>query len=126
MENKYNEIERLNKLKENGTITETEFEIQKYKILNSTSNTTQTKKSKLFFILSSISIGISIIFGVISYCWHDSDMYIDTLLNNKSLNNDISSIVNGSFTILIITTIIMLVIGIIFKIKEKGGIKIVH
>lgn len=127
MENKYNELERLSQLKANGTITDTEFEIEKYKILNSKSSNVNTKKnkSKLFFILSSVGVGISIILGVISYLWHDSNMYIDTLLNNKSLNSAISSIVDGSFTILIITTIVMLILGILLKIQERGGIKIV-
>ena len=127
MENKYNELERLSQLKANGTITDTEFEIEKYKILNSKSSNVNTKKnkSKLFFILSSVGVGISIILGVISYLWHDSNMYIDTLLNNKSLNSAISSIVDGSFTILIITTIVMLILGILLKRQERGGSKIV-
>lgn len=120
MENKYNELEKLKALKDNGSITETEFEVQKYKILN----TTDTKnKSKIFFIISIVGTVISILLGVISYLWHDSDMYIDTLLNNKSLNNAISNIVDGSFTILIITTIAMLILGIVFKIKERGESK---
>lgn len=126
MENKYNELEKLKSLKDNGTITNAEYELQKHKILNTTTETKGKKnKSKVFFIISSIGIVISIILGVISYLWHDSDMYIDTLLNNKSLNSAISNIVDGSFTILIITTITMLIVGIVFKIKERGGIKIV-
>lgn len=124
MGNKYNDLEKLKQLKDNGTITDTEFEIQKYKVLNATTETKVNKnKSKIFFIISSIGIVISIILGVVSYLWHDSDMYIDTLLNNKSLNSGISSIVDGSFTILIITTITMLIVGIVFKIKERGESK---
>lgn len=125
MASNYNELEKLKALKDNGTITDTEYEIQKYKILNTTDTKTKKNKSKMFFIISSIGIVISIVLGVVSYLWHDSNMYIDTLLNNKSLNSGISSVVDGSFTILIITTIVMLVLGIIFKIKENGGIKIV-
>lgn len=83
------------------------------------------KKSNLFFIISIIGIVISTISGVVSYLWHDSNIYIDTLLDNKSLNSGISGIVDGSFKILIIITIVMLIVGIVFKIKEKGGIKIV-
>lgn len=126
MASNYNELEKLKALKDNGTITDTEYEIQKYKILNTTEKTKIKKnKSKIFFIISSIGIGISIILGLISYFWHKSDLYIDTLLNNKSLNNIISSLVDGSFTVLSIITIVMLIVGIIFKIKENGGIKIV-
>ncbi len=33
MENKYNELEKLNQLKSSGTITEEEFDIEKSKIL---------------------------------------------------------------------------------------------
>lgn len=126
MASNYNELEKLKALKDNGTITDTEYEIQKYKILNTTEKTKIKKnKSKIFFIISSIGIGISIILGLISYFWHKSDLYIDTLLNNQSLNNIISSLVDGSFTVLSIITIVMLIVGIIFKIKENGGIKIV-
>ncbi len=124
MENKYSDLEKLKQLKDNGTITDAEYEIQKHKILNTTTETKGKKnKSKVFFIISSIGIVISIILAVISYLWHDSDMYIDTLLNNKSLNSAISNIVDGSFTILIITTITMLIVGIVFKIKERGESK---
>lgn len=80
------------------------------------------KKSSLFFIISIIGIVISTISGVFSYLWHDSNMYIDTLLDNKSLNSGISGIVDGSFKILIIITVVMLIVGIVFKIKEKGDI----
>ena len=124
MENKYSDLEKLKQLKDNGTITDTEFEIQKYKVLNATTETKVKKnKSKIFFIISSIGIVTSIILGVVSYLWHDSDMYIDTLLDNKNLNSGISNIVDGSFTILIITTITMLIVGIVFKIKERGESK---
>lgn len=126
MENKYNELEKLKALKDNGTITNAEYELQKHKILNTTAETKGKKnKSKVFFIISGISTVISIVLGVISYLWHDCDMYIDTLLNNKSLNSAISNIVDGSFKILIIITVVMLIVGIVFKIKERGGIKIV-
>ena len=124
MASNYNELGKLKALKDNGTITDAEYEIQKYKILNTTAETKGKKnKSKVFFIISSIGTVISIVLGVISYLWHDCDMYIDTLLNNKSLNSAMSNIVDGSFTILIITTITMLIVGIVFKIKERGESK---
>lgn len=126
MENKYSELERLNNLKMNGTISETEFEIQKYRILNTTTDNKGTKnKSKILFIISGIGIIVSTILGFISYLWNKSDMYIDTLLDNKILNKVVSFTVDGSFKILVITTILILILGIIFKINEKGGIKIV-
>lgn len=66
MENKYNELEKLNQLKANGTITDTEFEIEKQKILNSKSNKTPTKKkkSKLLFIVIAVVLIAVIVLGI--------------------------------------------------------------
>ena len=73
MENKYNELERLNHLKANGTITETEFEIEKYRILNTTTENKNPKnKSSIFFILTGISAIITIIWCIILYFWNDT------------------------------------------------------
>lgn len=129
MENKYNELERLSQLKANGTITDTEFEIEKYKILNSKSSNVHTKKnkSKSFFILSSIGIVISIVLGIIYYFWQ-AELYTDIWFkfNNITLNNTISKILDYGLVIVITSSIVLLVLGIIFKIKEKGGIEIVN
>ena len=44
---KYEDLERLQKLKENGVLTEQEFEEEKKKILNEADNTkVETKKKK--------------------------------------------------------------------------------
>lgn len=127
MENKYSELERLNNLKMNGTISETEFEVQKYRILNTTTDNKGTKnKSKIFFILTGISAIITIIWCIILYFWNDTldtDLYFK--YHNTSLNDSISRIVDTGLAVLVITTILMLILGVIFKIKEKGGIKIV-
>lgn len=126
MENRYSELERLNNLRKSGTISETEFEVQKYRILNTTTDTkTKKNKSNILFICSIVGIIVSTILGFISYLWNKSDMYIDTLLDNKILNKVVSFTVDGSFKILVITTILIFILGIIFKINEKGGIKIV-
>lgn len=127
MENKYSELERLNNLKMNGTISETEFEVQKYRILNTTTENTNTRnKSSIFFILTGISAIITIIWCIILYFWNDTldtDLYFK--YHNTSLNDSISRIVDTGLAVLVITTILMLILGVIFKIKEKGGIKIV-
>ncbi len=39
MESKYNELGKLKALKDNGIITDTEYEVQKYKILNAETKT---------------------------------------------------------------------------------------
>jgi|GEM_PF-3190205 hypothetical protein len=130
MENKYNEIDKLNQLKENRTITETEYEVEKYKILNSKSNTTQIKisKSKIFFILTGVSVFVTVIFGFSFYMWRSKSYFeIMSLLNsNRVLFNLMSYIISYGVVVLGIVNILMLVLGIIFKVKEKGGIKIVN
>lgn len=63
MENKYNELEKLNQLKANGTITDAEFEVEKHKILNNVKKThsINTKiKPKIFFIIAIIGLIITI------------------------------------------------------------------
>lgn len=127
MDNKYNELEKLNQLKANGTITDAEFEIQKYKILNTTTETKIKKnKSKIFFILTSISTVVTIIWGMFLYIWNDT-LYTEFYFKNNNIDlvNSMSGIFDTILAILVITTIVMLILGIIFKIKEKGGIKIV-
>ena len=60
MENKYNELEKLNQLKANGTITDAEFEVEKHKILNNVKKNRGLKKSKILFIVTIIFIIITI------------------------------------------------------------------
>lgn len=124
MDNKYNELEKLNQLKANGTITDAEFEIQKYKILNTTTETKIKKnKSKIFFIISSVGIGISIILGIIYYFWQSTLWFDIWIENNKNMAvvETISNILIGSLILFGLASIILLVLGII--IKGKGEIK---
>ena len=128
MENKYSELERLNDLRKNGTISETEFEVQKYRILNTTTNNKGTKnKSKILFIFSFISAVSTIIWSILLFVWNDT-IYTDLYFkyHNMSLNNSISRVLDVGLALLVITTIILTISGIIFKVKEKGGIKIVN
>lgn len=76
MENKYNELERLNKLKESGTITEQEFEIEKTKILNNNKSNSNNNKSlkiivKVFCILSIIALITTIVIGIINVSYNN-------------------------------------------------------
>lgn len=128
MENKYNELERLNNLRMNGTISETEFEVQKYRILNTTTDTkTKKSKSKMLFIFSFISAVSTIIWGILLFVWNDT-IYTELYFkyNNISLNNSVSRVLDIGLALFIITTIVLTISGIIFKVKEKGGIKIVN
>lgn len=128
MENRYSELERLNDLRKNGTISETEFEVQKYRILNTTTDNKYTKnKSKILFIISGVGAVISILVGVILYMWQDTLWYDFWIENNKNWAevNIISNKLVGLLILCILSCIVSLVLGIIFRIKEKGGIKIV-
>lgn len=128
MENKYSELERLNNLRKNGTISETEFEVQKYRILNTTTdNKNKKNKSKILFIISGVGAVISILVGVISYMWQDTLWYDFWIENNKNWAevNIISNKLVGLLILCILSCFVSLVLGIIFRIKEKGGIKIV-
>lgn len=59
---KYEELDSLQKLKESGSITEKEFEIEKYKILNSNNNTNQSNTEGIY--IASLVLGIcSFLFG---------------------------------------------------------------
>ena len=52
---KYEDLEQLKKLKASGSITETEFEVEKYKILNS--NETNTNNTEGIYV-ASLVLGI--------------------------------------------------------------------
>ena len=138
MENKYNELDRLNKLKLNGTISETEFEVEKYKILNSNSTSKNTKcKSTRCFIFVGVEIVFLIIFIFLSVChYNKADNISKTssyyLYNNITLKNEMQSEIEkgNSFKYASIIigglSIVFLITGTVFKIKEKGGIEIVN
>lgn len=141
MENKYNELEKLNQLKSSGTITETEYEVEKYKILNS--NTKTLKNTKSISTKCFIFVGVEIIFLIIfislsiyhynkadEISWKTSSYY--TYIGDDTYKNEMQSeiekgdsfkyasiIIGGLSTVFLIT-------GIVFKIKEKGGIEIVN
>lgn len=128
MENKYSELERLNNLKMNGTISETEFEVQKYRILNTTTDNKCTKnKSKILFIISGVGAVISILVGVILYMWQSTLWFDFWVENNKNMSavNTISNMLIGILVLFGVSTIVLLILAVIFKIKEKGGVKIV-
>lgn len=139
MENKYNELERLNQLKLNGTISETEFEVEKYKILNSnikTSKNTKSKSTKCFIVVGGEMIFLIILIFLSIYHYNKADDISKTssyyLYNNTTLKNEMQSEIEkgDSFKYASIMigglSIVVLITGIVFKIKEKGGIEIVN
>ena len=128
MSNKYEELEKMNNLKVDGILSDEEFEIEKYKILNSKSSNVHTKKnkSKLFFIISAVNV-IPII--ICTFIWFQRATDTTANLNRSQqqrfgerLLYDIGKYGTIIFAVI---AVVLLVMAIIFKIKEKGGIKIV-
>jgi len=158
---KYEQLERLKKLEEDGTITTEEFEAEKQKILNEKITITRQGKknkkgiAKIFFILTITSV-IGIIIAIVLYMPYDNGDISDELelQKNKSMleyrydngkytteeyekelkkiegeyNREVKKeemIYNSRF-VLIGLAGIFFVVGIVLKIREKGGIKIVN
>lgn len=155
------ELERLQKLKENGTLTEIEFETEKQKILNGKNTTIRQEKknkkrmAKIFFILTVIS-AIGIIIAIVLYMPYGNVDLSDELELQKNKSMLKLKYDNGEYTraeyekelekiegeynkkikkeemiynsrfVLIGLAGIFLVVGIVLKIREKGGIKIVN
>ncbi len=157
---KYEELERLQKLKENGTLNNAEFELEKQKILSKDDVKIKKGKkykkrlAKIFFILAIICV-IGIIVAIVLYMPYDKVDLSDNLEfeKNKSMlkvrydNGEYTKIeyerelkkieeeynkefkkeemiYNSRFVFSGLAGI-FLVLGIMLKIKEKGGIKIV-
>lgn len=69
---KFEELEKIQQLKESGAITQAEFEVEKQKILNLKEKAKgKMHKSKLFFLLTKILLVITMIFIVITCWWHN-------------------------------------------------------
>lgn len=76
--NKYEKLEKLQKLKDNGVINEEEFETEKRKIIEDTEvpNETKNKKNKISiicFIVSGLLLVLTIAFFIFSYHWSKKD-----------------------------------------------------
>lgn len=143
---KYEKLERLQKLKEDGILSDAEFETEKQKILND-SKDIKTKKegikrlSKIFFILTIIGIiitiiavGFSIYLSSQSYKIAGDRVELEWKYNgdeeriNKEMNKKLDKLdmLGNIWAVTATITGVFLGLGIGFKIKEKGGIKIVN
>lgn len=141
MENKYNELEKLNELKKDGALTEEEFEIQKSKILNANVKTKKNNRniSKYFFILVAVFVMITI--GFVFYhkkCEQEHDDYLsehmstdvelkwgsitkseyEQIEKQKEKNRKTEDTANKMIYISGGITIVLLSAGIIFKVIE--------
>ena len=134
---KYAELERLQKLKENGTLNNAEFEAEKQKILNERNTTAKQEKknkkgiAKIFFIL----FGVSAILEIISWIMYGVGLAKDNgniyyFTKEEAVGGYFYKLITdiGMYGIIVfaILLVLFLIIGIVLKIKEKGGIKIVN
>lgn len=134
---KYEQLERLKKLEEDGTITTEEFEAEKQKILNEKITITRQGKknkkgiAKIFFIL----FGVSAILEIISWIMYGVGLANDNgsiyyFTKEEAVGGYFYKLITdiGMYGIIIfaILLVLFLIIGIVLKIKEKGGIKIVN
>ena len=144
---KYAELERLQKLKENGTLNNAEFEAEKQKILNERNTTAKQEKknkkgiAKIFFILTIvgiiitiIAVGFSIYLSSQNYKLAGDRVELEWKYNgnkeriNKEMNKKLDTLdtISNVWVVTAAMTGVFLVLGIGFKIKEKGGGKIVN
>ena len=108
---RFEDLQRIQKLKENGSISESEFEIEKHKILNS-NGTAKTNAKGIYIIslilgLCSLLIGlipiVGLIFAIISF------VVAIKAKKELKLNNEKSGLVTAG----LILTIVGLIISIL-------------
>ncbi len=110
---KYEELDSLQKLKESGSITEKEFEVEKYKILNNTNNSNNSKTEGIYIaslvlgICSFLFCGIPILGLILSIV-----ALVISIKSRKKLksNNETKGIVTAGFVLSIIGLILSILI----------------
>lgn len=89
---KYEKLQKLNSLKESGTLSDEEFKKEKEKILNE-EVVTKTKGNKkisiIFFILSGIFLILTISFVLLSFYWYEEydDAQMDYFMAQSNYNS---------------------------------------
>lgn len=153
MNNKYAEIIKWQEMKQNGVITEEEFEEEKQKILSSTDTVNKTNKeqrngARILFILTIIFLVITIIITIVDINREDGDImaelnYKTAVEMNNMYNSDMAKrelqeakrelqkekLINNIYEygryVCAGITLVLFSMSVILKIKNKGGIKIV-
>lgn len=115
---KYEDLNRLQTLKENGSLTEAEYEVEKYKILNSTDK--QNNKTEGIYI-ASLVLGIcSFLFGAVPFIGLILSI-ISLVIWNKAKNElKEKNETNGMVTAGLVLSIIGLLAGIFMTIMPLG------
>lgn len=111
---KYEDLSRLQKLKENGSLTDAEYEVEKYKILNSTDK--QANKTEGIYI-ASLVLGIcSFLLGAIPFIGLILSI-VSLVIWNKAKNElKEKKETNGMVTAGLVLSIIGLIVGIFMTI----------
>ena len=111
---KYEDLSRLQKLKENGSLTDAEYEVEKYKILNSTDK--QANKTEGIYI-ASLVLGIcSFLLGAIPFIGLILSI-VSLVIWNKAKNElKEKKETNGMVTAGLVLIIIGLIVGIFMTI----------
>lgn len=115
---KYEDLNRLQTLKENGSLTEAEYEVEKYKILNSTDK--QNNKTEGIYI-ASLVLGIcSFLFGAVPFIGLILSIISLVIWNKAKKNLSERNETNGMVTAGLVLSIIGLLAGIFMTIMPLG------
>ena len=116
---RYEDLEKLNKLKEQGSITDKEFEMEKYKILSSEENKNDNKTNGTYS--ASIAIGIiAFLLGAVPVLGIILSIVGIVLCNKAKKIMKQNGDTNGSVTAGLILSILGLIIGLAFTIIPLG------
>lgn len=115
---KYEDLSRLQKLKENGSLTDAEYEVEKYKILNSTDK--QENKTEGIYI-ACLVLGIcSFLLGAIPFIGLILSI-VSLVIWNKAKNElKEKNESNGMVTAGLVLSVIGLIAGIFMTIVPLG------
>ena len=114
----YEDLSRLQTLKDSGSLTEAEYEVEKYKILNSTDK--QNNKTEGIYI-ASLVLGIcSFLFGAVPFIGLILSIISLVIWNKAKKNLSERNETNGMVTAGVVLSIIGLLAGIFMTIMPLG------
>jgi len=115
---KYEDLSRLQTLKDSGSLTEAEYEVEKYKILNSTDK--QNNKTEGIYI-ASLVLGIcSFLFGAVPFIGLILSIISLVIWNKAKKNLSERNETNVMVTAGVVLSIIGLLAGIFMTIMPLG------
>ena len=115
---KYEDLSRLQTLKDSGSLTEAEYEVEKYKILNSTDK--QNNKTEGIYIASLVLLICSFLFGAVPFIGLILSIISLVIWNKAKKNLSERNETNGMVTAGVVLSIIGLLAGIFMTIMPLG------